>query len=273
MKEGKRMENKAWKLYDCNAMLGSTIEAQGVSFADAQAMLRHMDRFGIDDSLVYGSLAKYYHAASGNERLIEMIRGVDRLRPVFVAMPGDTGEFWDMKTLREKICAHRAAGIRLCPMLLSDGMRLESFSLKPWCVGEIMELADEMRLPVFLDMEVTHWSDPLPWDDIDRLCGLYPNAPVILVRLGCGDHRDLFPVMRNHGNLYFEISYYAAHLGLEGVASRFGAEQMLFGTDAPVHAPACPIGQLYYSMLTEEQKAAIAGGNLRRLIGGIRYDG
>jgi len=128
-------------------------------------------------------------------------------------------------------------------------------------------------MPVFIDMEIGHWSEPIPWNDIADLCDLYPNVPIIVTRLGCGDNRYLFPLMKRCRNLYFEISYYAAHLGLEGIAKRFGAKRMLFGTDAPVHAPACPIGMLYYSGLTEEEKADVAGGNLERLIGEIRYDG
>lgn len=267
------MEEKTWMLYDCNAMLGQSNESQGTSFPDAEAFLAHMRRYGIDKSLVFDSLAKFYNAAVGNEMLIERIKGIEQLRPVFVVTPGDTGEFWDVKTLKEKLCAHRAAGVRLCPIVNSDGMKQESFSLKPWSVGEYMELFNEMRMPVFLDMDIGHWSEPLPWDDIAALCELYPNAPIIVTRLGCGDNRYLFPLMKRYENLYFEISYFAAHLGMEGVAKRFGVKRMLFGTDAPVHAPACPIGMLYYSCLTEEEKADVAGGNLERLIGEIRYDG
>lgn len=267
------MEEKAWMLYDCNAMLGRSNESQGTSFPDAEAFLAHMDRYGIDKSLVFDSLAKNYNAVIGNEMLVERIKGYEQLRPVFVVTPGDTGEFWDVKTLKEKLCAHRVAGVRLCPVVNSDGMKLESFSLKPWCVGEYMELFNEMHMPVFIDTDIGHWSEPVPWDDVAVLCEKYPNVPVIIARLGCGDNRYLFPLMKRYKNLYFEISYYAAHLGMEGVKKNFGVKNMLFGTDAPVHAPACPIGMLYYSGLTEEEKVDVAGGNLERLIGEIRYDG
>lgn len=260
------MPDRDWMLLDCNAMLGRNRGDQGVSFDDAEAMLAHMKRYGIGQSLVYGAMAKGYSPRLGNERLLDMTRGHQELLPVLVALPAHTGEFPETDALRKQIADNRVVGVRLCP-------KLHAFALEPWCVGELMELLNELRMPTFIDLDIQHWSDPVPWDRIAWLCEATPDVPVILTRVGCGSNRNLFPLLKRYPKLYFEISYYTAHLGLEGTAQRFGAGRMLFGTDAPIHAPACPIGMLYYSALTDEEKRLVAGGNMRRLIGEIRYAG
>lgn len=259
------MSTTELSLFDCNVMLGPSRENMGVSLPDTDAMRAHMARYGIAKSLAYGSMAKGNSPRIGNDMLLDMTRGLDDVLPALVVLPHHTGEFPDSGALRAQILREKVGAVRLCP-------KLHAFSLRSWCVGELFSTLNDLRMPTFLDFEVQHWSDPLPWDEIDALCTQYPDTPIILVRVGCGANRNLYPLLGQHRNLHFEISYYAATRGLEGIALRFGADRMLFGTHAPIFAPSCPIGLLYYSSLSDADKQKVASGNLERLIGGIARD-
>lgn len=111
------MTTADFELFDCNAMLGRHIENQGVSLDDAASFKRHMRRYGIDKSLVFGALAKGDNPRLGNERLLDMVRGEEDLLPVLVALPNHTGEFLEADELRRQIAQNHVAGVRLCPKL------------------------------------------------------------------------------------------------------------------------------------------------------------
>jgi len=51
------------------------------------------------------------------------------------------------------------------------------------------------------------------------------------------------------------------------VTERFGPERLVFGTGLPEFDGGGPVSQVMYSRLPREQKALIAGGNLRRMLG------
>ena len=45
-----------------------------------------------------------------------------------------------------------------------------------------------------------------------------------------------------------------------------GAERVLFGTDSPMRDPRPQFGWLAYARLSEADKLAILGGNMRRIL-------
>jgi predicted TIM-barrel fold metal-dependent hydrolase len=83
-----------------------------------------------------------------------------------------------------------------------------------------------------------------------------------------------------HAHLYVETSYYTVHRGIEKLCGTFGPERVLFGTGMPRRDPGAAITALAYSLIDDEARALVAGGNLRRLLGdagrgieGARDDG
>jgi predicted TIM-barrel fold metal-dependent hydrolase len=76
----------------------------------------------------------------------------------------------------------------------------------------------------------------------------------------------IHPLMNQCPNLYVEISYYTPHQGVEHLVQHFGPERILFGTGMPYNGPGVALGLVRYSELTDEARALIASGNLRRLM-------
>lgn len=253
------------QLFDSGIMLGRAKLDKGGSFDTVKELREAMDRYGIGSALVYGAMAKDSWPREGNRLLMEMIRGEERLYPAWVGLPGHTGEFPEGETLKKQASENRVCALRLFPYH-------HTYLTSDFCCGELFRAMNEMHMPVFLDYGVEHWSEPMPWDEIHRLCKAWPDIPFVLARVGCGSNRILFPLLAECPNFHFEISYFDTNLGLETVAERFGAGRMLFGTGMPVYNPACPIAMLYYADISDEDKKKIAGENLQQLIGGIHYD-
>ena len=259
------MIKKKLELFDANCMLGIAPGDQGGSFDTIEDIRVYMDRYDISKTLVYSAMAKYYSPIEGDLAIQQQICDVRNVYSCWMALPSATGEFPAGDALRTLLRDHCVAAVRMAPVT-------HDYSLALWNCHPLFLLLEELQMPLFLDFDLGHWSDRLPWNDVHQICTTYPRLPVILCRVGCGYNRNLFKLMETCDNLYFETSYFAANRGLETVTRLFGAQRMLFGTDAPVHTPACPIGMLVYSDLLDEQKQAIAKGNLERLIGGVCHD-
>jgi hypothetical protein len=258
------MEKEPLKLFDANCMLGIAPGDQGISFDTMKELETYRNRFGISEVLVYAAMAKYYNPIEGNAHLHTLIGSAENVHTCYVVLPSGTGEFPMGKTLNRLLLDNRASAVRMCP-------NTHDYEISLWNCSNLYEILEELRMPLFLDFDLQHWSDRVPWDAIYELCSHYPSLPVVLTRIGCGYNRNLFNLMDRCENLHFEISYFAANLGIETVARRFGADRMLFGTDAPIHTPSCPIGMLVYSDLSDDEKQMIAGGTLKNLIGGKKH--
>jgi hypothetical protein len=247
-------------LFDANCMIGrSTVPRPGEP-QTAEDLLRVMDRFGIAEALVFHAQAKELSPLEGNPLLLEEIKGHDRLRPMAVVMPGHTGEFPPADKHVAELFDQGFRAVRMFP----PG---HFFSLALWSCGELCFELAARRMPLFLDFENPAWSLPrTDWDAIAGLLAAFAALPIVLVREGMAVDRNLQALMARHENLYIETSYYSLHRGLELLAERPGAERALFGTGLPRSHPGAPIAQLTYAELSPEQKALIAGGNLRRLL-------
>lgn len=250
-------------LFDSNCMLGrrSIHTPLGTPTTPAE-LLAEMDRLGIAEALVYHAMAIDGHPPEGNARLMREIAGHPRLHPCWVLLP-TTGEMPPPAELVRRMKAQGVRAARMCP-------NLHRYYVTETNVGDLLAALEEARMPLFLDFGVTHWSSTnTDWTRLDDLCARYPNLPFIVVGEGPGAPRRLFPFWHKHRNLLLETSYYQIHQGLSEIANRFGPERLLFGTGLPTRAPGPPLVQLQNDFLTDAQREAIGGGNLRRLLDSV----
>lgn len=252
------------RIFDCNCMLGVGPENVGTSFDTPEILKENMHRYNIDTALVYGALAKHYNPIEGNRLLSKQIAQYDHLFANWIVLPGYTGEFPVGDSLIAEMATNSVVSARLCPKKF--GLQLSS-----WACDDILATLQSIRMPLFLDFDISHWSDVLPWDSIKQIAQSYPDLPIILTRLGCGYNRILFPLLDQCRNIMFELSYFDANNGIETICKKFGADRMLLGTDAPLHEPSCPIGMLALAEISPTEKMMIASGNMENLIGGLQY--
>jgi predicted TIM-barrel fold metal-dependent hydrolase len=249
-------------LFDANAIVGPLALRQPGAPEDVPSLLATMADYGLGRALVTHTVAKWHYPPAGNDRLMREIVGHDQLAACWVVLPAATCE---VPPETEQVTRLLAAGVRaarLCPT--AHRLRLDS-----WVVDPLLGALAEHRIPMLLDFDTRHWSENLPWDDIERAARSFPSLPIVLVRLGHADVRSLFPLLDRCPNLYVETSYYQGHDGIRLLVERWGADRLIFGTGLPIWDPGLPITGLTYAGLAADDLRAVAGGTLDRLLGGV----
>ena len=75
-------------------------------------------------------------------------------------------------------------------------------------------------------------------------------------------------MLETYENFYFEIARYWVPEGIRGLAEKYGAERILYGTNFPTGNQGNGMLQLKHSGLDDESIAKIAGKNLERILKG-----
>jgi predicted TIM-barrel fold metal-dependent hydrolase len=98
------------------------------------------------------------------------------------------------------------------------------------------------------------------------VCRSFPTLPVIVVRMNFSAVRVAVPLMRECPNLFAELSYFTTHRGVEFLSREVGAERLVFGSGLPWASPGPGIAAIQYALISDEERALIAGENLRGLL-------
>ena len=258
-------------LIDVNAYLGHFAFRQ-LRYATAAALLRLMDRKGIDKAVVSSASAIVYrNPQAGNEELAADIRRHrDRLIPFAVINPSYAGWQDDLKISHEEF---GAKGLRLYP-------KWHNFALADTCCIELVNAATERGLIVSIpiraeDHRQHHWLCDVPdlqLAEIVPLLNACPSAQFILLNgLGyakspLGQKSDgLLP------NYTIEISRLSALLGNElgQLLANLGAHRLVFGTGMPFTYPDPALLKLEVLGATDGDKEMIRWQNAARLLGEV----
>jgi predicted TIM-barrel fold metal-dependent hydrolase len=253
-------QHRRVSLWDCNARIGRSAANPRNAPTTADGLLEVLDEFDIEHALVHHSVAKENSAALGNELLDQAIRDEPRLHPCWVVLPPATGE---LPSPRELLAGMRAAGVqavRLCP-------HNAVFVPAPWALRGLLEPLEASRVPVFLDFDTRQvLEDRTDWRAVYELCCAFPRLPLIVVGPGLKENRISYPLLDTLPNLHLELSTGWQHRRIQDITERFGARRLLFGTNLPFFDPGGIIACLMYADLSDEDRAAIAGGNLQNLL-------
>jgi len=247
------------KFFDCNCVIGKrSIRRSGESNAEEfytlQSLLSEMDYAGIDEALVYHSLAKEYSPTVGNKKLMEEIKNNDRLHPCWVVMPSSTGEMPESESLISEMLDNGVRAVRLFP---TD----HSYSLADWSCGELFGELENHKILTLIEI------DQIGWDGLNSLCTRHPNLPIVILNLNYRINRYLYPLMDKFPNLNIEISGYQMHRGVDAICSRFGAGRLIFGSRMPFFTPGPAMAMVEYALISQKEKSLIASGSLQRLLG------
>ncbi len=120
---------------------------------------------------------------------------------------------------------------------------------------------------VLIDLQQTDWPE------VERVCRTYPDLSLVLTRTGYRQLRHLFAALAGCPNLYCDLSDFSTYLGVEEVLARFGSGRLLFGSGLPIGDPGGPMARVFYTDAPQADLAAMAHGNLERLLSRVRLDG
>lgn len=237
-------EVAGWHVFDANAHVGCS-GVHGELALSPPELLMEMDRFGINRALVSHFAAAEYDAFEGNCALAQVVD--HRLVPCWAALP----EAAFIKQLEKR----KPAAVRL-----SFAPSRHNFSPAPWCSGELCAFLEDRRILTLIALE------DIGWEALAALLGNFTRLRVLLMEPGYRADRYLFPLLSKFPTLYFDSSTYVAHRQLEYFAGRFGPERIVFGSRLPLYTPGAALAVLATAQISEQDKRAIAGGNLQSLL-------
>lgn len=241
--------------FDCNVFFGLPSIRPLLPVPGAEALLAEMDRAGVEKALAWHIAQCDASPQVGNRLLAEAIAPQQRLVGCWTILPNQAREFPPPPELFAQMRAARIAAIRIFP-------NLHRFLANAVSMGELLEQMVARRIPLFLS--VLRGTD---WRDIYALLAEFPNLTCVICDHGVwGEDRKFRPLLARYPNAYVDTARYILDGGIEAFVGDYGRERLLFGSGFPE----CHFGgmmlALRHARIDEEAKAAIAGGNLERLL-------
>lgn len=245
--------------FDCDVLVGaprSPLPHVTPGPADLRA---EMERLGIRRVLARHRACDEVGPVTGNAMLRELSADNEALVPAWSVTPDTFLGFGSAQAEVERMLADGFAAAWMKP----TG---HDFCFEPWCVGRQMDALQERRVPL-----VVAWDD-VTGDQLDRMMAAFPELPLILLGTPrMGRNRTLYPLLERHRNLHAAVTpTYSVYRGLEDLCAAFGPHRFLFGTGYPEMEGGAAVCMLSYAEISEADRAAIASGNLDRLLREVR---
>jgi predicted TIM-barrel fold metal-dependent hydrolase len=238
-------EVAGWNLMDANVHLGRS-GIHGQLALEKSALLAEMDRFQIRRALVSHFAAEEYDIAEGNAALA---RDMDvRFVPAWSASP-EPAILNDLERRQP-----RAVRVWFSPLH-------HNFSSLPWSAGNLYDYLQQRLALMVVSRE------ELDWNALAIILKEFPRLRILLLDVGYRGDRYLLPLLRTFPQLYFDSTTYVAHRQLESFVETHGPERILFGSRLPLYTPGAALAVLATARIRDEARLAIAGDNLRRLLG------
>lgn len=244
--------------FDCNCQIGRPGTPVMGGPVTAQEIIDRLKPMGIRRALVYSALSKELHPAEGNAAVLEEVKGTE-LAPCWSALPPATRELGTPDQLIKQMRANRVGALRLFPST-------HSYNLSEWCMGTLYEALEADRVPILVEMAQTSF------DQIASALAAFPKLRMVILRPAYRIDRMLYPLMERYEHLCVDTSNYVVSGGIEEVCRRFGSHRLLFGTAMPYYEPGAAVSSVTYAEIDDEDKQAIAGGNLDDLLAWVGED-
>lgn len=257
--------------FDCDTTIGRSYGTKNLGgyHISPQQLIAAMDQAGVEQAVVYHTLSREYAPAVGNARLTEELAGLERrLVGCWVLLPHHTGEIAPPRELVRDMLRNNVRMARMFPNFHPNSHR---FELAEWCVGELLSALEEVRMPLIIDFALFRRDQP-PFRDIYDICRNHPGLPVVLVGVQARNNRSLFPLLKQFKQLHIQTAGYYVHRGIENFVSAFGSEQLLFGSGYPILGMGAAVFHLERSLIPQQDKRQIAGGNLNRLLNQVKRE-
>ena len=241
--------------FDCNAFFGLPTVRPLAPVATAEELLREMDRAGIEQALVWHILQHDASPLVGNQVLSEAIAPHPRLWGCWTVQPNQAREFPPPHVLFAQMQEARIAALRIYPSS-------HRFLANEVSMGELFAPMVARRVPLFVSVR-----RGMDWASIYSLLAEFPDLVCVICDHGCwGMDRQFRPLLERYSHVYVDTAQYLLDGGIEALVADYGARRLLFGSGFPESYLGGMMMALKHARIPDEAKAAIAGGNLERIL-------
>lgn len=249
---------KKLEFFDCEASFGISGYRRETTPITKEEMLSKFDRYGIDCALMRYEYASSGVARLGNLELVDEIKNDSALLPVWYAIPHHTGEFPEP---RELIRLMEKNDVRMLSLPAGN------WTVAEWSCGELFTALEKHRIPLLLPLSRVG-------GDFNAVYGIlkeHKDLRLILTGVGYTLMRDVYALLGTFPNLYICTSAYKGFRAIEDTVERFGAKRLVFGSGMPALSGAAAVATVTYAKISDEDKALICSGNIRRLLSEVKF--
>ncbi|MGD9497254.1 MAG: amidohydrolase family protein [Armatimonadota bacterium] len=251
------------ELFDCNCWYGVPKTPIVAPAETVDVLVREMQRAGIGRALVRNAAIWEESPEVGNALTSADCACDERLQAAWGILPPHTGELGEVG---EFLTAMRAAGVRA----LWAYPAKHRYLLNATTMGGLVEEMQDRGIPLFLHRREMPGSFEV-YELADRLLADFPRLHLIITAHGSwGEDRLFRPLMARYPGFAVDTSRYELDGGIEDVCRAHGPERLLFGTNFPETPMGGPMLTLLHAEISDEDRALIAGGNLRRILEEVR---
>lgn len=245
--------------WDANCYFGLSSRNRPGEVATAAELVQHLETAGIEKALVW-HVGQYEHSPIvANTWLAQAIAPYEKLFGCYTILPDSTHEFPTGAALFDQMKQYRIRAMRAFPA--RHHFLLDELALK----NVISEMIAH-KIPLILSL-----AHSVTWPEVYQLLKQFPTLRCILTNYDChGIDRYVRPLFDAFPNVMLEIATYLLDGGIEALVTHYGAERILFGSGFPDFYPRGMMLAVKHAEISESAKAAIAGGNLHRIIEEVR---
>lgn len=239
-----------FQIVDANTMIGAN-PAHRLDMS-VERLVGEMDKQKIAAGLTLSTIGIFHSHILGNTATIEEAKANNRLVPMATINP--VNYFGSSNDLQ----AIRGQGFRIFKFFPIE----QGWSINSATFGGILKQLAPLKTPIMLDA-------PRPGDPsaVGRMVSGY-TAPVVLCAVSIDVLSEALAVMSDMPNVMIETHELHAPGALEMIASRVGADRIIFGSAAPRRSIASSLYYIISSELSDEDKQRVLGGNIKRILEG-----
>jgi uncharacterized protein len=249
--------------FDCNCEIGILTQPPLTPAPTPEVLLREMEATGVQKALVRHTSQMDETPIVGNPYAVEVLAPYSNLLPTWTILPPQCRE---LGTVPEFIAGMGKAGVRA--LWAYPGKH--NFLLNGETFGELFEEMTARRIPLFL--RITEHSGSLTgWELCTDVLRQAPGLTLVLVGHGSWGHDRYFrPLIEKYPRFYVDTSRYELAGGIPDFCRTYGPERMLYGSAFPYTSMGAAMLTLLHCNMPDEYKAAVAGGNLERMLAEVK---
>jgi predicted TIM-barrel fold metal-dependent hydrolase len=244
------------RFLDANCRIGLPAGGAPPGGHDVASLLTSMDRAGIERALVWHVAQREYAVPEGNRLLAQAIAAHrDRLSGCWALLPPQCPE---LPPLPEFLAQMAAAGVHALRAFPAH----QNWLLRREVMGDELDAFAAAGVPLLFSP-----GDVGGWSALYDLLAAWPALTVVICDVGMwGPDRLVRPLVQRYPNVYLELSQYIVADGIRAFVEACGAQRLLYGSGYPDWEHGSMMLALRHAEISASAKAAIAAGNLERLL-------
>jgi len=250
------------EFFDCNVCYGTDVGADELRPVHTlQALPEEIARAGLTKAVVWRIEQFVGIPTVANQLLADDIRGRENLFGTWAIIPTHTHEMPGPEDILPLMKRDRIIGWRLFPAKCRFVPRV--FVLRDW-----LQTAVRRRIPLFVN--TAHGTK---LEDLADILQAFPELTVVLTYAHDWPSDRFFrPFVKEFPNLYVDLTFCITDGGIESFVGEYGSSRLLYGSGFP----RCYFGgnmlMVRHAGIPLEDRVAVAGGNLERIVEGVDLD-